>query len=113
VLASAALVGSAAYAYSASNSMPASAPSAGLGSSSISGYTVSGVSYTLNATNPQNIDQVAFTISPSTATTVKGRLSSSGSWYACTNTAGSVTCATTSPQATVSGASSLEIVATQ
>jgi hypothetical protein len=113
VLASAALVGSAAYAYSASNSMPASAPSAGLGSSSISGYTVSGVSYTLNATNPQNIDQVAFTISPSTATTVKARLSSSGSWYACTNTAGSVTCATTSPQATVSGATSLEIVATQ
>lgn len=107
------LVATAMYGYSASNSMPASAPSAGQGASSISGFTVSGVSYTLNATSPQNIDQVAFTISPSTATTVKARLSSSGSWYSCTNTAGSVSCATTSPQATVSGATSLDVVAAQ
>ena len=54
------------------------------GSGAISGYTVSSVSYTLNASNPQNVDQVAFTISPTTGT-VKVQVVSGGSWYACTN----------------------------
>ena len=79
----------------------------------ISGYTVSAVVYGLNATTPTNLDQVAFTISPVAATTVKIQLAAAGSWYSCTNTAGSVTCNTTAPQATVAAATQLTVVATQ
>jgi hypothetical protein len=106
----AAIVAPAAYAFTAANTVPAS--SAGSGSGAISGYTVSNVAYTLNASNPQNVDQVAFTISPTTGT-VKVQVVSGGSWYACTNTAGSVTCATTSPQATAAAVNQLTVVAAQ
>ena len=106
----AAIVAPAAYAFTAANTVPAS--SAGSGSGAISGYTVSNVAYTLNASNPQNVDQVAFTISPTTGT-VKVQVVSGGSWYACTNTAGSVSCATTSPQATAATVNQLTVVAAQ
>jgi hypothetical protein len=106
----AAIVAPAAYAFTAANTVPAS--SAGSGSGAISGYTVSNVAYTLNSSNPQNVDQVAFTISPTTGT-VKVQVVSGGSWYACTNTAGSVTCATTSPQATAAAVNQLTVVAAQ
>jgi hypothetical protein len=106
----AAVVAPAAYAFTAANTVPSS--NAGSGAGAISGYTVSGVSYTLNAANPQNVDQVAFTISP-TSGTVKVQVVSGGSWYACTNTGGSVTCATTSPQATAAAVNQLTVVAAQ
>lgn len=106
----AAVVAPAAYAFTAANTVPTS--NAGSGAGSISGYTVSNVAYTLNAANPQNVDQVAFTISP-TSGTVKAQVVSGGSWYACTNTAGSVTCATTSPQATAAAVNQLTVVAAQ
>ena len=99
------------YAYAATNTVPSS--NAGSGSGSISGYTVSNVAYTLNSTTPTNLDQVAFSITPTTTTTVKAQLASGGTWYSCTNSAGSVTCGTTSPQATVSGATQLSVVAAQ
>ena len=99
-----------AYAYTASNTVPAT--SAGSGATAITGYTVSGVAYSLNATTPTNIDAVTFTISPTAATTVKAQLVSAGTYYSCTNTAGSVSCATTSPQATVSAANQLTVLAT-
>lgn len=98
------------YALTASNTVPGS--QAGSGSGTISGYTASNVAYTLNSTDPRNIDQVAFTISPTTGT-VKAQLVSGGSWYSCTNSSGSVTCATTSPQATASAADNLTVVAAQ
>jgi archaellin len=106
----AAVVALAAYAVTATNTVPAT--NAGSGSGAISGYTVSSVAYTLNATNPQNVDQVAFTISPTTGT-VKVQLVSGGSWYSCTNSGGSVTCATTSPQATAASINQLTVVAAQ
>ena len=99
------------YAFTASNTVPAT--TAGAGSGAISGYTVSGIGYTLNATTPTNIDAVTFTISPTTATTVKAQLAAGGTWYACTNTAGSVSCATTSPQATVAAATQLTVLGVQ
>jgi hypothetical protein len=98
------------YAFTASNTLPGST-SAGSGAASISGYTVSGVAYNLNATTPTNIDSVSFSINPTTASTVKAQLASGGQWYQCTNTTGSVSCATTSPQATVSTASQLTVIA--
>ena len=100
-----------AYAYTASNTVPSG--TAGEGSAAISGYSVSGVAYSLNAGTPTNIDAVSFTVSPAQATTVKMQLASGGAWYPCTNTSGSVSCSTTSPQATVGGVSQLSVVATQ
>ena len=105
------IVASSAYAFTASNTVPAS--NAGSGSTAISGYTATNVSYSLNASNPQNIDSVTFTISPTTTSTVKIQLAAAGSWYSCTNTAGSVSCATTSPQATAAAATQLTVVASQ
>ena len=99
------------YAFTASNTVPNA--SLGQGSNTISGYTVSSVAYNLNAANPANLDSVTFTISPTTASTVKVQLASGGSWYSCTNTSGSVSCATTSPQATAAAATSLNVVASQ
>ena len=105
------VVASGAYAFTNSNTVPAS--NAGSGSTAISGYTATNVSYALNAANPQNIDTVTFTISPTTTSAVKIQLAAAGSWYSCTNTAGSVSCTTTSPQATAAAATQLTVVATQ
>ena len=99
------------YAFTASNTVPNA--SLGQGSNTISGYTVSSVAYNLNASTPSNLDSVSFTISPATATSVKVQITSAGSWYTCTNTAGAVSCPTTSPQATALVATALNVVASQ
>ena len=105
------VLSSAAYAFTATNTVPAS--TAGSGSGAISGYTISAIAYTLNATTPTNLDAVAFTIAPTVASVVKIELAPAGAWYTCANAAGSVTCNTTSPQATVAAATNLTVVATQ
>ncbi|HEY8703820.1 MAG TPA: hypothetical protein VIL98_03630 [Gaiellaceae bacterium] len=105
------ILASAAYAFTAANTVPGT--QAGSGSGTISGYTATAVTYTLNATTPTNIDAVAFTISPTTTAAVKIQLAAAGTWYSCTNTAGSVSCTTTSPQATVVAATQLSVVAVQ
>jgi hypothetical protein len=99
------------YAFTASNTVPNA--SLGQGSNTISGYAVSSVAYNLDASTPTNLDSVNFTISPATATSVKIQLVAAGSWYTCTNTAGAVTCPTTSPQATAATATALNVVASQ
>jgi archaellin len=109
VAAIAVCVAVAGYAFTASNTVPNA--SLGQGANVISGYAISGIGYNQNATNPGNIDSVAFTITPAAAGTVTVQLASGGVWYSCTNTAGSVSCATTSPQATASLATSLNVVA--
>ena len=99
-----------ATAFTAANTVPAT--NAGDGSAAISGYTITAVSYTLNATNPQNLDGVDFTIAPTSASTIRVQVQSGGSWYSCVNVAGAVSCATTAPQATVLAADQLTVVAT-
>ena len=97
------------YAFTNSNTVPAT--NAGSGATAISGYTVSNVAYTLNA-DPTKIDAVTFTLDKA-AGTVKAQLVSTGSWYACTNTASfDWSCDTTSPQVSVTPANQLSIVAT-
>ena len=105
------ILASAAYAFTAANTVPGS--QAGSGSGAISGYTATNVAYTLNGTTPTNIDSVAFTIAPTTTAAVKIQLAAAGSWYSCVNASGSVTCATTAPQATVVAATQLTVVAVQ
>jgi hypothetical protein len=104
------VLATATYAFTASNTVPAS--KAGDGSGAISGYTVSNVAYTLNATNPANLDSVAFTLDAA-ATVAKIKLVAAGStWFNCTNPSGNNwTCATTG--AAVAPADQLQVVATQ
>ena len=107
-----AMVG-AGYAYTASNTVPNT--NAGDGAGTISGYVVSSVKYNLNVGNPQNIDSVTFNLdsTPVSGSTLKAQLAAAGSWYTCTNVAAAVTCATTSPQATVAAATQLRVVVAQ
>jgi len=106
------IVASSAYAFTASNTVPAS--NSGSGSAAISGYTASSVAYSLNSSNPQNIDAVTFTLDKA-ATTVKAQLVSGGAWYACSVVSGNNwTCNTTvGTQATAAAANQLTVVATQ
>jgi hypothetical protein len=102
------VIATAAYAFAASNTVPASY--AGEGSAAISGYTVTNLVYTLNATNASNIDAVSFTLNAA-ATNVQASLVP-GTFYNCTNTSGNNwSCTTTAPQATVLAASTLNIIA--
>ncbi len=98
-------------ALTASNTVPNSV--AGDGAGAVSGFTVSGKSFVLNTTDPSKIDSVTFNMTPTTATTVKAQFVTAGSFYNCSNVAGSVSCATTSPQLTVSAANTLRVLATE
>jgi hypothetical protein len=109
-----------AYAFTASNTVPTS--TAGAGSATVSGFTVTNVHYGLNATTPANIDTLTFNVSPSIPSTGTGKvavqtaLTTGGpNSYTCTtNVAGdTVTCATTSPQLTATTLSSVTVVAAQ
>ena len=100
------------YAFAAANVVPAS--SAGDGSGAISGYTVSLIHYTLNATNAGNIDSVTFTLSTAPAAGGSIKISLDGAnWYSCTNVTTAITCVTTAPQATVLLATNLRVVVAQ
>ena len=101
------LIASMTFAFAAGNTMPA-APLAGDGSSTISGYTVSNIAYSLDTSNPANITAVNFTLSAA-ATSVRASLG--GATIAC-NPAGvnTWTCPVTS---TVTLATDLYIVASQ
>lgn len=99
------------YALTASNTVPAS--KAGSGATAVAGYTASAVHYTLNETDPQNIDAVTFTVdtAPPAGATMKVKLVAAATdFYSCTNSTTTVTCVTTSPQATVASADELTAI---
>lgn len=58
------VIAGSAYAFAAANTVPAS--TAGSGTSAVSGYTVSGILYDLDATDPTIVDAITFSISPDT-----------------------------------------------
>ncbi len=99
-----------AYAFTATNTVPSS--NAGSGNGTISGYTVSAVAYTLNATTPTDIDSMTFTLS-SSATTAKAKIVSGSTTYtACTIAGGvNVTCDFI-PDIAISTADQLSVIAT-
>jgi hypothetical protein len=101
-------LGVAGFAFTASNTVPDS--KAGDGTGTVTGYVVSSVHYGLNSTDPTKADSVTFTLdsTPVAGSTLKTKVG--GNWYTCTNTAAAVSCATTSPQATVQPITSLEVV---
>jgi len=109
-----------AYAFTASNTVPAT--TAGAGAGVVSGYTITNLHYNLNATTPGNVDGLTFTISPAVPSTGTGKvivsaaLSTGGpTTYTCTtDTAGTTaTCATTSPQLTAALLTGVTVVAAQ
>jgi hypothetical protein len=109
-------LGTAAYGFAASNTVPTS--NAGDGSATISGYTVSAVHYTLNATNPANIDSVSFTIAPAMPAggTVMVKLVAAGTTFkGCTVTGGtSVSCPSSGTLGvTALAADELQVIAAQ
>lgn len=116
----AAAIGGGAYAFTAANTVPNT--TAGSGSGTVSGYTVTALHYNLDATSPDNIDSLTFTISPVVPSTGTGKvviqaaLSSGGpDTYTCTtdSTGATVTCATTSPQLTADKLTTVTVVAAQ
>jgi len=104
-----------AYGFAAANTVPDSG--AGDGSGTITGYVISNVRYTLNATNPANIDSVSFTVTPggtaAAPTSVKAKLVSTTSTYSsCTNTSGTTwSCAVSG--VTAQQADELRVIAAQ
>ena len=110
ILVVAAALATGAYAFTATNTVPSS--SAGSGSGTISGYTVSGIAYTLNATTPSNIDSMAFTLNAN-ATTVKAKIVSGSTTYTDCSIAGgvNVTC-DFSPDIAITTADQLSVIAT-
>jgi hypothetical protein len=106
------VIAATAYAFAAANTVPAT--NAGSGSGTISGYTISNVSYTLNTTDPTLLDAVSFTTNAAAAK-VKIQVDTvSGTWYTCSSTDTlNWTCDTTvGTQATVAGMDKLTVVAT-
>ena len=115
-----AAIGGGVYAFTASNTVPAT--TAGSGAGVVSGYTVSNIHYSLNTTTPANIDSLTFTINPTVPSTTTGKvviqaaLSTGGpTSYTCSTdtTSATVTCATTSPQLTAALLTGITVVAAQ
>lgn len=79
------VVATAAYAFTAGNTVPAT--KAGDGQTTISGYVVSNVKYVLDSADPANLSQVTFDLDAA-ATTVKAKVVSTASFSDCTNTGG-------------------------
>lgn len=112
------LLSATAYGFAASNVVPENG--AGDGNATISGYTVTNVTYTLNGTTPTVLDQVELdvdaTAGAAAPTTVRIKLVSSGStWYTCdAPTTGSTwTCDTTTTPVNASAVNQLQVVAAQ
>ena len=102
---------SATYGLTAANTVPTS--KAGDGANTISGYTVSGVHYTPNSSDPTLLDKVQFSLNstPVAGSTIRAKVVSSGStWYDCTWAGTAVECPTTAPQATVVSVNELRVV---
>ncbi|MHB8059959.1 MAG: hypothetical protein ACYDHO_03915, partial [Gaiellaceae bacterium] len=86
---------------------------AGDGHSSISGYTISNVVYTLDNTSPQNIAGWQFDLDAA-ATSVRSKLVSSGSTYTvCVHGAGFHWTCTPATQPSVASANELRVIAVQ
>jgi hypothetical protein len=81
-----------AYAFAAANTVPNG--NAGDGSGTVSGYDVTNVVYTPNATNPANLDSVAFQLNAAASTVKVQLVSTGGTWYNCTLGGGTWTCNT-------------------
>jgi hypothetical protein len=116
-LALALVFATAAYGFAATNTVDKSG--AGDGNEDISGYHVSAVEYTLNATDPSTIDEIAFTVAPETPLTgdptqVHFQLTTGGgaTWYTATGSGQSWSFTFSGTKPAVSSVTTLRVVAT-
>jgi hypothetical protein len=104
------VLGAGTDAFTATNTVPTSR--AGSGSGTISGYTVSAISYQLAAATPSNIDKATFTLDAS-ATVVKAKLVAASTTYTdCTVTGGTNVTCDFSPDVAVTSVDQLAVIAT-
>ena len=90
-----AVVGAGSYAFTAANTVPTT--KAGDGSGAVTGYTVSDVHYTLDASNPDKVDTVQFSLNSAPAAGSTASIHVDGAWYsACVITLSAVDCDTAS-----------------
>ena len=96
--------------FAAANTVPPS--TAGEGTNTVSGYTITSIVYNLNAADPRNADSITFIATADNGSVVavlpniKAKFDPAGSWYTCTRTGGvppahNISCDTTAPQLTV------------
>jgi hypothetical protein len=102
------LMASGTYAFTASNTVPAS--KAGDGTGAVSGYTASTVHYVLDATDPTKADSVTFNLD-SAPGAVKALVVTGGTWYSCTNAGTAVTCTLGASGVSVSSINTLRVIA--
>lgn len=112
------VLAAAAYGFAAANTVPAS--NAGDGSGAITGFTVSAIHYTIDATAPSanNMTSVTFTIAPSAGASGTAYVSLDGgtTWKTCSIAGGTaVTCPNPAGDIGVTplSATSLQVVAAQ
>lgn len=98
-----------AYAYTASNTVAASA--AGDGAGVVSGYDVTNVQYTLDAADPTAIDAVSFDLDAA-ASVVKADTDNGSGYVDCTNTGGTSWSCDFPTNPAVAGVTSLAVIAT-
>ena len=100
----------AAYAFTATNTVPATR--AGDGTGAITGYTVSGVAYTLDAANPANIASWAFDLDAA-STSVRSKLVTASAVYTtCVHGAAFHWTCTPAAEPTVASVDQLRVIAT-
>jgi hypothetical protein len=92
IAAAVAVVGTVSYAFLGSITGLGTAGHAGAATQVVSGYAVSNVTYTYDASNPDNINSVTLTLD-NAAAVVHVQLVSSGTWYACSEDAAATTVA--------------------
>jgi hypothetical protein len=103
------ILGVSAYGFAASNTVPATGMGDGAGT--ISGYTISNISYKLDATH-SNISEVSFDVAGSVAPTkVEAQLVSGGDWFPCTNGGSGSNYSCTVTGVTTAAANQLRVVA--
>ncbi|MBN2502984.1 MAG: hypothetical protein JXB38_19550 [Anaerolineales bacterium] len=102
-----------AYGFAATNTVAVS--SAGDGAGTVSGYDIDNIHYTLDATDPTDIDGVSFDMTgASAAQTVYIQMDSYVGWFTCTMSGTSATCDTTSATVPVGTSfTELRVVAAQ
>ncbi len=104
------VMGTGAYAFTATNTVPSS--QAGSGNGTISGYTISAIAYQLNATTPSNIDTMTFTLSANAATVKAKVVSGSTTYTSCTVAGGVNATCDFSPDIDITTADQLAVIAT-
>jgi hypothetical protein len=111
VLVAAAALALATYAFTATNTVPAT--KAGDGSGLITGYTVLNVAYQLDGADPANIESVSFDLD-AVAGTVKAKLVAGNPVFTdCTNAGGNSWTCNIEPDPTVLSVDELRVIAIQ